>query len=85
MQLEELEEQLEEENNFPQKDNWQEKKNAEVEEIETIVMDSNPDAYRIKCAEITENCIMNFSYVFAKLHEIFDEHCRGVEGAFRDL
>lgn len=48
-------------------------------------MDSNPDAYRIKCAEITENCIMNFSYVFAKLHEIFDEHCRGVEGAFRDL
>lgn len=57
----------------------------ENEEIDTLVTDSNIDAYRVNSGSMSGKCIVDFVYLFEQLHEKFDNHSRGVECSFRDL
>jgi len=59
--------------------------NSESEECDSLIVDNNIDAFRVKRGIMPGKCIIDMIYVFEHLHEKFDEHCRGVECSFRDL
>lgn len=58
---------------------------TDFEESDSFIIDKDIDAYRINSGNTVGKCIVDFSYMFEKLHTKFDEHCCGVECSFRDL
>jgi len=48
--------------------------NSESEECESLIVDNNIDAFRVKRSIMPGKCIVDMTYVFEHLHEKFDEH-----------
>lgn len=57
----------------------------ENEEMDTLGIDSNIDAFRVNSGSMPGKCIVDFVFLFQQLHEKFDNHSRGIECLFRDL
>lgn len=50
----------------------------------TMIINSNTDVHRVKSGSMPGKCIINFTYIYQKLHKEFDNHSHRIECNFCD-